>query len=708
MPTITPLYVIGLTVAVLFIIFNIDDLVWDLITLRNRRRHRDLAHLDLAALDTVPPKLLAVVIPVWDNGHLLKDAIDNMIKTIHYPTSMYHLFIGIHPNDQHAIEASTKVSAQYLNTHVVVNPLPGPTTKAENLNFIISRMRTYQEIQGIDFGGLIIHDTEDIVHPSELKVTNYLLELHDILQFPVFPLQEMPRPGNYFKNLTVGTYADEFAEKCYSTIINRHYTGAFVPSVGAGFALSRDMLESFDGKDMFSPDDASDGYQFSLALTQRRVYVYFVLEQVTRLRANGDLVKEFIATRTRYPAQVSVAIRQRARSIFGITMQSLRFRDVFTLKNLSFAQRYSLYRDRKAKGNNFLILLGYIALLYWLLEMFLPLPAIYPLGSISWFLCWAIALLMLEQQIHRAIALANIYGARSTFIACFLPPVFSIRAIWGSIINALATAQAWRYNFILSFDQINKARSKAYRRSIEWSRTQQEFVTERVLQRFHRNLGDVLLEKGSVTAEQLTQALRKTQDTEQTIGNHLLENGIITEEQLLAALSHIKHVQYLEVSDPQAFVLPELAKHFDRALLEELVVVPLLKTDTGFVFAFSDSSPYNAQTILREKYHITINAVLATQEKIELALHCLYNSENTAPPARSYILKQYEAGKINYEQAIIAYNYLQATGWTEEEVLVRMGLNPHNQRQRSKQLEQVDVIFDELITHTIETLQNKD
>jgi adsorption protein B len=207
-----------------------------------------------------------------------------------------------------------------------------------------------------------------------------------------------------------------------------------------------------------------------------------------------------------------------------------------------------------------------------------------------------------------------------------------------------------------------------------------------------------------VTAEELSLALRKTQNTKQTVGNYLLEQGIITEEQLLAALAHIKHVQYLEVSNPEDFVLPELGTHFKREQLEELLVVPLLQTDTGFVLAFSDSSPYNAQTILREQYGITVNAVLATQEKIELALHAMYDHPPT-PTRYNYILEQYGAGKINYEQTIIAINYLQATGWTEEEVLKRMGLNPQNQRERSKQLEQVDVIFDELINATIETLR---
>ena len=53
---------------------------------------------------------------------------------------------------------------------------------------------------------------QDVVHPYELLVENYLLNYLDAIQMPVFPLQKMPRLKNIFKNMVSGTYADEFAE----------------------------------------------------------------------------------------------------------------------------------------------------------------------------------------------------------------------------------------------------------------------------------------------------------------------------------------------------------------------------------------------------------------------------------------------------------------------------------------------------------------
>jgi len=44
--------------------------------------------------------------------------------------------------------------------------------------------------------------------------------------------------------LTVGTYADEFAENHFITMVGRSSTGAFIPSAGTGFVTSRKTIDS--------------------------------------------------------------------------------------------------------------------------------------------------------------------------------------------------------------------------------------------------------------------------------------------------------------------------------------------------------------------------------------------------------------------------------------------------------------------------------
>jgi hypothetical protein len=174
----------------------------------------------------------------------------------------------------------------------------------------------------------------------------------------------------------------------------------------------------------------------------------------------------------------------------------------------------------------------------------------------------------------------------------------------------------------------------------------------------------------------LQAAMRSIANTKQSIGNYFLNQGLITESQLLTALSAIKHIQYYDILNMDDYNLTGFAPFFDRRLLRDLLVAPLLKTETGFVIAFCDNSPINAQTILRTTYDITIHAVFASQETIEKALDRIYSPAGRGKHAYSRISALYAEGIINYEQAIIAYNYKNAISVSENEILRYMGLLP--------------------------------
>jgi len=95
----TTVYVIGLIVAVGMILFNIDDVIWDIVYLFSVKRHGKEERLPVAMLDDLPPKLLAIMIAAWHEENVLGQVIDHMISTVHYPRSMYHVFLGVYPND---------------------------------------------------------------------------------------------------------------------------------------------------------------------------------------------------------------------------------------------------------------------------------------------------------------------------------------------------------------------------------------------------------------------------------------------------------------------------------------------------------------------------------------------------------------------------------------------------------------------------------
>lgn len=678
------LYIIGLVLVILYLLMGVDDFIWDIVTLF-RRRGYNKQQLDLHQLDSCPPKLLAVAVAAWHEDNVLGAVIENVIESVHYPKSMYHIFLGVYPNDGATIDVARGLAKKYINVHVVVNELPGPTSKAQNINYVIRHIKQYELMHQWQFASLTIHDSEDVVHPYELKVTNFLLEKHAAMQFPVFPIVKKPTLGNFFKSITTGTYADEFAENHFTTMVGRYASGAFVPSAGTGFALSRETIESFGDEDVLPRDSLTEDYRLSLTLFERGIQMYYVLERVPRINQNNKLKWDFIATRSLFPNTFKTAVKQKTRWILGITMQSFKFRDIFKTKGIRLVGRYSMYKDLKARVGNLLTMVGYPVLIYFFVSLFVPMIAIYPAHSVSWYLSIVVTCMMVERQIFRGVAIGKVYGMRSVFFACLFPPLLPIRLVWGNIINLVSALRAYKQSLFGNQTPAKKEKKQEKKikqekkvvapKKLDWAKTDHQFLEKQILKRYHRNLGDVLLEKGYVTAEDLKPALEQAARNQQTIGSYLMGQGVINENQLLEALSKVKHIQYIDIEHLEDYGMERFASDFEEKQLRELLCMPLLKTPSGYVIAFADSSPNDAQTTLRNIYGITVNAVVATGDTISRGLDMMYNDKKAVASVKSPALKLYEEGRIGYEQLVLVRNYKYKCGKKESEMLTDMGLS---------------------------------
>ncbi len=683
MTTATILLRIGLIIVILYLLMGLDDFVWDIVNLFRRRSYREQL-LDLHKLDTTPPKLLAIAIAAWHEDNVLGDVIDNILASVLYPKSMYHIFIGVYPNDPATISVAEALAAHYPNVHVVINGLPGPTSKAQNINDIYRFIRRFEDERGWRFASLSIHDSEDVVHPYEFKVTNYLLDTHNAIQFPVFPLMPMPRFSNFFRNITASTYADEFAENHFTTMVGRYSSGAFVPSAGTGFVLSHDVLDLFGDADILPQNSLTEDYRVSLTLYEKGVQLYYVLEQIPRVGADNRLHWDFIATRSMFPNTFRTAVRQKSRWILGITMQSFRFREIFQANGLPVSARYTLYKDSKAKIANLLAMVGYPLLIYFLVSLFVPLLPIYPIYSLSWWLSVFVTFMMLERQAFRIVAIARVYGLRSVFFGCLLPPLMPIRLIWGNIINLAATLRAYKQYASAGKNGAKHPTRKQKRsadtatppaaKKIAWSKTDHQFLEKQALQRYQRNLGDILLEKGYISVRELSAALLRSTLLRQKIGSYLMDRGLLSEDQLLDALSSVKHVSYVKAADLNDYSPWCYADAFDEAQLKRLLSLPLLKTKDGYVVAFCDQSPIDAQTTLRNTYGFSVRAVFASRQTIETGLTQMFHSPASASQTESLAETLYDADAISEEQLLLLHSYQHRTGRSERDLLLQMGL----------------------------------
>lgn len=177
-------YYIGLFLVLLFIATGIDDFFWDFITVC-RRLTEKTKKLEVGTLESEPPKLIALIVAAWHEENVLFDVVENIILSQQYPRAMYHIFLGVYPNDDATIEVAKALEAKYKNVHCVINHKAGPTSKAQNINYVFAQIKEFEEEKGWEFAAFTIHDSEDLVHPYEFRVTNFLIEKYPALQFPV-------------------------------------------------------------------------------------------------------------------------------------------------------------------------------------------------------------------------------------------------------------------------------------------------------------------------------------------------------------------------------------------------------------------------------------------------------------------------------------------------------------------------------------------
>ncbi|MDB5928707.1 MAG: nfrB, partial [Polaromonas sp.] len=231
---------VALVLAVIIFVSSVDDLFIDLVYWSRRiwrgltvyGRHRPL---ESSALYEIDEKPLAVMVPAWQEFGVIGKMAELAATTLDYEN--YHIFVGTYPNDALTQGEVDEVQARFPNVHKVVCARPGPTSKADCLNNVLDAILQFEQRAGLKFEGFILHDSEDVLSKSELRVFNYLVGRKDLIQVPVYPL---PRKWHEF---TGGHYLDEFAEMHGKDVVVREALAGQVPSAGVGTCFSRRAVE---------------------------------------------------------------------------------------------------------------------------------------------------------------------------------------------------------------------------------------------------------------------------------------------------------------------------------------------------------------------------------------------------------------------------------------------------------------------------------
>ncbi len=128
---------------------GLDDLILDLIY-GGRRLWRSATiyrRFPRMTADRLPPGAkggtMAVFIPAWDEGAVIGAMLRHCLGR--WARDDVHYFVGVYPNDAATIMAVVGVVATTDQVTIVVNPLLGPTTKADCLNGLWRALLRWEE-----------------------------------------------------------------------------------------------------------------------------------------------------------------------------------------------------------------------------------------------------------------------------------------------------------------------------------------------------------------------------------------------------------------------------------------------------------------------------------------------------------------------------------------------------------------------------------
>jgi adsorption protein B len=530
----TALEIVAVAVAILILISSVDDLfidAWYWVreiyrTLVVKRQYTPLRPEQLRVRDEQP---LAIMIPAWLEYDVIAPMLENMVSVLDY--RQYVIFVGTYVNDAATIAEVERMRRRYKQLVRVEVPHDGPTCKADCLNWVIQAIFLYEQQHDVQFAGVVLHDSEDVLHPLELKFFNYLLPRIDLIQLPVTSLER-----DWYE-MVAGVYMDEFAEWHAKDLVVRESMTSVVPSAGVGTCFSRRALLALvetTNNQPFNTDSLTEDYDIGIRLSRlgmKSIMARFPVQfQVRRKTWFGyGRPKELTLTmplcvREFFPDTFRASYRQKARWTLGIGLQG--WSQIGW--HGSLAHKYLLIRDRKGVITSLLALLAYVLLAQfllfqaaaeagWLSEQYPSLFATHDwLRVLIWFNLVAYALRVTQ----RFYFVTRLFGWGHGLMS--IP-----RLVVGNFVNFMATARAWK--IFLSHHLLGTR--------IVWDKTMHDFPSVDALGGDRQRLGELLIAWRAVDEQAIESALEEQAQRAIPLGRILVSRGDLDEETLAEAIA---------------------------------------------------------------------------------------------------------------------------------------------------------------------------
>lgn len=429
--------------AVLILVCCLDDLFIDLLYWARRARHGLGASPapplpGAAALRAQPEQPIAILVPAWHEANVIGAMLENLVRVMEYRS--YVVFVGTYPNDAATGREVDRVAARHPHVRRVEMPHAGPTCKADCLNHVIAGAVRHQRAARMRFAGFVLHDSEDVPHPLELKLFNHLLPAVDMVQLPVVALERK------WHELVAGAYMDEFAESHRKEMPLRGQLCGMIPSAGVGTCFSRRAMRALwrqTGGAPFRTDSLTEDYEVGVRISQLGLRSQFVLCSLPpRAAARTSASESLVAVREYFPGRLRDSYRQKGRWVLGIGLQAWKH---IPLRNRPWRVALMMIHDRKGVVTAFVPLAAYAVTAYLLVLLggswagwWAPYePVLFGDGSAWRNILYVNGGMLAVRASQRAYFTGTLYGW--TQGAASIP-----RMVVGNVVNCLAAGRAWR------------------------------------------------------------------------------------------------------------------------------------------------------------------------------------------------------------------------------------------------------------------------
>ncbi|MBC7289015.1 MAG: hypothetical protein H5T86_13460, partial [Armatimonadetes bacterium] len=151
--------------------------------------------------------------------------------------------------------------------------------------------------------------------------------------------------------------------------------------------------------------------------------------------------------------------------------------------------------------------------------------------------------------------------------------------------------------------------------------------------RRHKPIGQMLIEKGLITPQQLREALEAQRQSDMRIGEILVNLGYLDRRALYETLSEQLGVPFVDLTEID--IDPAIARLIPRDMAEKYQCIPIGRGDGTIKVAMAEPGNVMAEDDLRLQLQVPVESVLADPEAISETIRALMAEAPGGGPAET-------------------------------------------------------------------------